>query len=110
MHIRSRIGKAQNATPKSPQRRGERRRSAEDLPEGSFLSLLLCKVSALFASLRRRKLTRLAALFCVRCPGVIATAFQKWPARIFILVAAILAALGAGSRAWMGSENNRLSA
>jgi hypothetical protein len=35
-----------------PQRREERRRDAESFPEGSFLSLLLCEVSAFSASLR----------------------------------------------------------
>jgi hypothetical protein len=109
MHIRSRIGNAQNATPNAPQRRGERRESPESLPEDPFLSLLLCKTSTFFAPLRWRKLTRLTALFCARCPGVIATTFQKWPARMFLLIAALLAALGVGSRAWVGSENNRLS-
>jgi len=110
MHIRSRIGKAQNATPKALQKLGERRGSAPSLPEGSFLSLLLCKVSAFFAPLRWRKLTRHTALLCARYLGAIAKTFQKWPARMFLLIAALLAALGVGSLAWVGSENNRLPA
>ena len=110
MHIRSRIGKAQNATPRSLQNRGERRRSAESLPVGSFLSLLLCKVSAFFAPLRWRKLTRHTALLCVRFTGAIATTFQKWPARMLLLIAVLLAALVVGSSAWVMSENNRLPA
>jgi len=44
-----------------PQRRGERRGSAERLPKGSFFSPLLCEISALSAPLRRRKLARPAA-------------------------------------------------
>jgi hypothetical protein len=110
MHIRSRIDKAQNATQKAPRRRGERIGNAEDLLEGSFPSLLIHKVSVFVTPQQWRKLPRLAALLCARCHGVIATTFQKWPARIFFLIAALLAVLVAGSRAWVGSENKGLSA
>jgi hypothetical protein len=106
MHIRSRIGKTQNSTPKAPQRRGERRGKAESLLKGSFLSLLPHKVPAFFAPPRWRKLTLLAAALSARRFSVIATTFQKWPAMTFFLIAAFSTALVAGSRAWVGSENH----
>jgi hypothetical protein len=62
------------------------------------------------APLRWRKFTQLTALLFVRCPRIIATARRKWPAKASLLIAVFLAFVVIGSRAWVGSGNNGLSA